>query len=203
MSKNSFTLIELIVVIAIVAILAAIVAPNAFRAVEKAKVARLISDLKTLKAAVEVYYADNGLRPRDCHICYPGFPNDLMNDPGVTYAPNWDGPYLEKCAFNPYHQSQDRGDIDLYAIIWGGPGAPGPTGGQGYFDLDGDAVAEIHGVAVGYNGLNEAVANRVDLMIDGEVNANKGMLTTYYEGLPGPGWRVRFCALLLDPGTSR
>lgn len=32
MTKNSFTLIELIVVIAIIAILAAIIAPNAFRA---------------------------------------------------------------------------------------------------------------------------------------------------------------------------
>jgi len=37
--RRSFTLIELIVVIAIIAILAAIIAPNAFRAIEKAKVA--------------------------------------------------------------------------------------------------------------------------------------------------------------------
>jgi prepilin-type N-terminal cleavage/methylation domain-containing protein len=41
MSTRAFTLIELIVVIAIIAILAAIVAPNAFRAIEKAKVAKI------------------------------------------------------------------------------------------------------------------------------------------------------------------
>ncbi|SHJ08964.1 prepilin-type N-terminal cleavage/methylation domain-containing protein [Desulfofundulus thermosubterraneus] len=41
-SKNEkdFTLVELLVVIAIISILAAIIAPNAFKAVEKAKVAR-------------------------------------------------------------------------------------------------------------------------------------------------------------------
>ena len=38
MNRQSFTLLELIVVIAIIAILAAIIAPNAFRAIEKAKV---------------------------------------------------------------------------------------------------------------------------------------------------------------------
>ena len=38
--SKGFTLIELIVVIAIIAILGAIIAPNAFRAIEKAKMAR-------------------------------------------------------------------------------------------------------------------------------------------------------------------
>ncbi|MCF7873830.1 MAG: prepilin-type N-terminal cleavage/methylation domain-containing protein, partial [Candidatus Omnitrophica bacterium] len=51
MFKRSFTLIELIVVIAIIAILAAIIAPNAFQAIEKAKIIEAIGDFKTLKTA--------------------------------------------------------------------------------------------------------------------------------------------------------
>ncbi len=61
--KKSFTLIELIVVIAIIAILAAIIAPNAFKAIEKAKISRAIADFKTFKTAMFSYYADCGKFP--------------------------------------------------------------------------------------------------------------------------------------------
>ena len=38
-NKKGFTLVELLVVIAVIAILASVIAPNAFSAMEKAKVA--------------------------------------------------------------------------------------------------------------------------------------------------------------------
>ena len=60
MMKKSFTLIELIVVIAIIAILAAIIAPNAFKAIEKAKITEAIADVKTYKTAIFTLYADTG-----------------------------------------------------------------------------------------------------------------------------------------------
>jgi len=60
MCKKSFTLIELIVVIAIIAILAAIIAPNAFKAIEKAKVSQLIADFKAYKTGISALYADTG-----------------------------------------------------------------------------------------------------------------------------------------------
>jgi len=64
MSKNkAFTLVELIVVIAIIAILAAIIAPNAFRAIEKAKLARVEADAKAIKSAAFAMYADTGMWP--------------------------------------------------------------------------------------------------------------------------------------------
>lgn len=58
--KKGFTLVELLVVIAIIAILAAVVAPNAFKAIEKSKVAAVESDYRTIKTAVLMYYSDNG-----------------------------------------------------------------------------------------------------------------------------------------------
>ncbi|MDD3296982.1 MAG: prepilin-type N-terminal cleavage/methylation domain-containing protein [Candidatus Omnitrophica bacterium] len=97
---KSFTLIELIVVIAIVAVLAAIIAPNAFKAIEKAKIATAISDFKTYKTSMGALYADTGhwiadsFGPnRRAQGLYPGATN---LDTNISNWPGWDGPYLEK-----------------------------------------------------------------------------------------------------------
>ena len=63
---RGFTLIELIVVIAIIAILAAIIAPNAFRAIEKSKIAKTQEDLKAIKTGVMALYSDTGKFPNGC-----------------------------------------------------------------------------------------------------------------------------------------
>ncbi|MCF7907694.1 MAG: type II secretion system protein GspG [Candidatus Omnitrophica bacterium] len=105
--KKSFTLIELIVVIAIIAILAAIIAPNAFKAIEKAKVAKAIADFKAMKTACGSLYADTGKWPHggdsegrviESHLirnptrAWPSTtPPDLTGD-----WPGWDGPYLDQ-----------------------------------------------------------------------------------------------------------
>ena len=117
--KKSFTLIELIVVIAIIAILAAIIAPNAFKAIEKAKAAKTVADLKAIKTAIQTLYADTGKFPLGC----PAFSNSnpdvsiqgstvgIVSKPpvGVTSNPgdsvlcewvqadvdSWDGPYID------------------------------------------------------------------------------------------------------------
>lgn len=98
--KRGFTLIELIVVIAIIAILAAIIAPNAFKAIEKAKISEAIGDFKTYKTALYGLYADTGKWGTDAH--YPGHNKlvymddytELIEDPGNMAG--WDGPYVEK-----------------------------------------------------------------------------------------------------------
>ncbi|MCF7894113.1 MAG: type II secretion system protein GspG [Candidatus Omnitrophica bacterium] len=98
--KKGFTLIELIVVIAIIAILAAIIAPNAFKAIEKAKITEAVGDFKTYKTALYTLYADTGKWGTDAH--YSGSNNyvamdnytELIEDPGGMAG--WDGPYLDK-----------------------------------------------------------------------------------------------------------
>lgn len=96
--KKGFTLIELIVVIAIIAILASIIAPNAFRAIEKAKVAKFVGDYKAIKAAVYALYADVGRFPGH----YENLAPPLVTGGAWAAVPGWDGPYLEKLPEPPW-----------------------------------------------------------------------------------------------------
>jgi len=52
---KAFTLIELLIVVAIIAILAAIAVPNLLQAQVRAKVSRILSDLRTNAVAIEAY----------------------------------------------------------------------------------------------------------------------------------------------------
>ncbi|MBU1113072.1 MAG: type II secretion system protein GspG [Candidatus Omnitrophica bacterium] len=120
--RKCFTLIELIVVIAIIAILAAIIAPNAFRAIEKAKITKCASDLRTIKSATQAYYADVGkFPPVDDHYCLPCPDGSVFTDgphqfAGIDFFENkadavyggyqgWDGPYLERWPTVPWNPS--------------------------------------------------------------------------------------------------
>ncbi len=60
-----FTLIELLIVIAIIAILALIAVPNFLEAQVRAKVARTLSDFRSLGTAFETYQIDYGSYPPD------------------------------------------------------------------------------------------------------------------------------------------
>jgi general secretion pathway protein G len=95
MRRKGFTLIELIVVIAIIAILAAIIAPNAFKAVEKAKISGAIEDFRSIKTGAMAFYSDTGVWPANCTS-----PSACAGTAGFVSAPantsGWDGPYLEK-----------------------------------------------------------------------------------------------------------
>jgi len=117
--KKSFTLIELIVVIAIIAILAAIIAPNAFKAIEKAKISQAISDFKTYKDAFYTYYADTGVWPIVGTAPLVGeVPTSWIpiTDNGfitnVKSLSGWDGPYLEK--LKPMHSWAGVYGLDCY-----------------------------------------------------------------------------------------
>lgn len=61
MKSNGFTLIELLIVVAIIGILAAIAVPNFLNAQTRAKVARTMSDLRTLHDCVEARHIETNL----------------------------------------------------------------------------------------------------------------------------------------------
>jgi prepilin-type N-terminal cleavage/methylation domain-containing protein len=61
--KTAFTLIELLIVVAIIAILAAIAVPNFLEAQVRSKVARVMSDMRTITVGIESYTVDYGKHP--------------------------------------------------------------------------------------------------------------------------------------------
>src|SRR3989338_6987368 len=95
---KGFTLIEMIVVIAIIAILGTIVAPNAYKMIEKAKVAKAASNFNTIGSAASAYFADTGVYPpNDEGPCPAG-----VSCRGIDFFENnasvvgWNGPYLQQ-----------------------------------------------------------------------------------------------------------
>jgi len=120
-SLTGFTLIELIVVIGIIAILTVIVAPSAFRSIEKSKIARATSDMKSLRAGAISYNVDTGTWPLlgigdGRRASGMGFMTN--NDGNGNTVSGWDGPYLDRWPRNP----------------WGRPGTA--FGNNYYWDAD-------------------------------------------------------------------
>ena len=97
-TKRSFTLIEIIVVIIIIASLAAIVTPCVLKAIEKSKIAVMITDLRAIDKASKLHFTDTGRWPNTCGaICSTH--SSLIADEGFS---GWDGPYLERWPKTPW-----------------------------------------------------------------------------------------------------
>lgn len=150
MDRRGFTLIELLVVIAIISILAAVITPNAFRAVEKAKVVSFASDYKAMKGALQTYYADVGKWPGNYQELTP------ILITGSGQPAGWDGPYLDKLyqtrwvtgspisywIYETGRLDSDNGFEGHFCYYWGPPptammaldrlidGSDGPTAGS-------------------------------------------------------------------------
>ncbi len=63
MKNQAFTLIELLVVVLIIGILSAIALPQYEKAVEKTRAVNMISLIKPISQAVQVYYLNNNSAP--------------------------------------------------------------------------------------------------------------------------------------------
>lgn len=61
--RNGFTLLEMIIVVSIIIVLASIAAPRFMAAGDKAKVAKIQADIRTISDAAEIYKFDTGAYP--------------------------------------------------------------------------------------------------------------------------------------------
>lgn len=61
--RNGFTLLEMIIVVSIIIVLASVAAPRFMAAGDKAKVAKIQADIRTISDAAEIYKFDTGTYP--------------------------------------------------------------------------------------------------------------------------------------------
>ncbi|MDD3297093.1 MAG: prepilin-type N-terminal cleavage/methylation domain-containing protein [Candidatus Omnitrophica bacterium] len=163
-SLTGFTLIELIVVIAIVAVLAAIIAPNAFRAIEKAKISKTVSDFKTVKLAALAYRVDTGQWPYEGAVHRNrSYGLGFISNDGSS---NWDGPYLDNWPVSQWSASNTTFKYVYYDDIL-----------EGDWDGDGDPVSHFISLSednVGSQEIPMRVMKRIDeILDDGNLSSGK------------------------------
>lgn len=85
-----FTLIELLVVLAIIASLVTLALPRYFHSVERGKEAVLLSDLSTMREALDRYNADLGHYPANLDdLVEKGYIRKVPPDPITESAATW------------------------------------------------------------------------------------------------------------------
>lgn len=161
--QRGFTLVELLVVIAIIGVLAGIVAPSAYKAVDNAKVAKVVQDLRSIHAAALAYYVDTGQFPPDDDR-YVGISGSRRGWDFLTNAANvtgWNGPYLDNWPLNPFWKSNAGASEEGYQ--WEGTG---PTGAM---DFDGDGKPDPC-IEMGFVGLSLNEIDSICKKIDNELD---------------------------------
>lgn len=98
--KRAFTLIELLIVITIIGILAVAIVPRLSSSTGRARDVARKSDLSSLAAGMELYYADNGAYPDGTCTSSEGYmtamgtyfdTKDAFDDPGAGFGENCSG----------------------------------------------------------------------------------------------------------------
>ncbi|HPT15819.1 MAG TPA: prepilin-type N-terminal cleavage/methylation domain-containing protein [Kiritimatiellia bacterium] len=79
--KRGFSLIELLVALAVLLLLAALGVPPVLTALERARVARVVSDLRTAEVALEAYRTDHGGYPPVTASCAAGSQGEALQLP--------------------------------------------------------------------------------------------------------------------------
>lgn len=128
-SQRGFTLIEIMVVIVILGILASVVVPRIMDRPDEAKIVKAKTDIRAIKAALDLYRLDN--------YNYPSTQQGLdalVNRPSGNPEPrNYkEGGYLDRVPTDPwgneyrYLSPGEHGAVDIYSL-----GADGEPGGEG------------------------------------------------------------------------
>jgi general secretion pathway protein G len=124
--RSGFTFIELVIAIAILAILALVVGPMVMGQLEKARISGTVSNLKSLKTAIDMFKVDTAR--------YPTKLRDLVEKPREeAVARNWakggyiEGGELPKDAWGEEFQykrtPEGKNPYELYSYGANGPGA--------------------------------------------------------------------------------
>jgi len=102
--EDGFTLVELLVVIAIIGVLASIILTSLTTARAKGRDARRIADTKSIQLALETYYSDNLMYPKDIYsTSASAAPNKGLAPTYMPYVPkdpSTNGQYTYYRAFN-------------------------------------------------------------------------------------------------------
>lgn len=101
-SKAAFTLIEALVVVIVLGIMATIAIPKFGAAVEAARQATLLGDLRMIREQVELYRTEHG---GNLPTALGGGPNQLTartREDGTLDPQGRCGPYLEAMPANPF-----------------------------------------------------------------------------------------------------
>ncbi len=121
MDKKGFTLIEIMIVVIILAALASMIVPRLSGRSEQARASIAKGDISAnISLALKLYELDNGNYP----VSGQGLQALLLKPTSTPVPMNWNGPYLEKEAIDPWgkeYQYMSPGThnpqgFDLYSL---------------------------------------------------------------------------------------
>lgn len=159
--KRAFTLVELMVVIAIIGLLVSVLTPQVGALIDRGKAAKIVSSVRNLESAQLAHYDDTGSFATE--LCYnwvaSAFFHTLSMNQGYD---GWRGPYISR-PWN-YQDNVNRQATVITALsqcrnfCWN----------IANFDLDRNGTDEPPaGALVGYSGISQSIAERVDGILDG------------------------------------
>ena len=103
--RSGFTLVELLVVIIVIAVLAAVAIPRFMNSSLRSKESALHGDLKLVRNAIAMFYADTGAYPYNFDgLTGANPPTKGLDATGATTtirASDWKGPYLASMPTDP------------------------------------------------------------------------------------------------------